>query len=142
MNTSNLSSLELLFNAAAARGFKTPSIRAMGLRFKRAPDSGRNAGSIYVTQNSDYLGKIQNRLFWPVFRVDQRSAVILSDIAEVMDNPQDAVIKYGHRTGQCGICGRRLDNAQSVKLGIGPICAEKMGWSGFTDLIDDSEMEL
>lgn len=34
---------------------------------------------------------------------------------------------YGKRTGTCSCCGRELTNADSIELGIGPICREKWG---------------
>lgn len=33
----------------------------------------------------------------------------------------------GHATGHCCFCARRLDNPESVKVGYGPICAERYG---------------
>ena len=40
---------------------------------------------------------------------------------------QGSVSNYGHATGQCGFCGRVLENGVSVRLGYGPVCAEKYG---------------
>lgn len=31
----------------------------------------------------------------------------------------------GHKTGNCAHCGRRLDDPESVDLGIGPVCAKR-----------------
>lgn len=33
--------------------------------------------------------------------------------------------EYGKRFGCCCMCGRELTNAESVELGIGPVCREK-----------------
>jgi hypothetical protein len=33
--------------------------------------------------------------------------------------------EFGHRMGFCGCCGRELENAISVELGIGPVCIRK-----------------
>lgn len=33
--------------------------------------------------------------------------------------------EYGKRFGTCCMCGRELTNAESVELGIGPVCREK-----------------
>ena len=33
--------------------------------------------------------------------------------------------EFGHAFGQCCICGRELTNAESVAIGIGPICRER-----------------
>lgn len=34
--------------------------------------------------------------------------------------------ELGHLHGYCMVCGRRLDNPESVERGIGPICANKL----------------
>lgn len=49
-------------------------------------------------------------------------------LKEIERDPKQAMIDYGKHTGSCGHCGRALSNAQSLALGIGPICAGKMGW--------------
>ncbi len=130
--SANLSKLEQVFNDVAASGFKTVRIRFSGLLFKRAPDSGRNAGAVYVMREQDYLGKIQRGAWWPNYNVGGDTAV-RNAVAITMDDPLHAAITYGRRTGNCAICGRHLDNKQSVALGIGPICAEKFGF--LTELI-------
>lgn len=56
-----------------------------------------------------YTGKVQEQL-----------RAILAD-------PLAAQVAYGRLTGVCGVCGRLLEDEQSVAAGIGPICAGKMG---------------
>lgn len=55
------------------------------------------------------------------------SAKVLAKIAE---NPMDALVAYGRLTGVCGVCGRKLTDPESVRAGIGPVCAEKVHGSG------------
>jgi hypothetical protein len=57
-----------------------------------------------------YRGKIEDAL-----------RVIASD-------PIAAFAEYGRLTGTCGVCGRPLEDEQSVARGIGPIC-----WGRLTD---------
>ena len=76
--------------------------------YKEKPEKGK----FVWTSDEDYY-----------IRIDEREAV--SVIAE---NPRDAAIRYGQRTGSCACCGRALSNKQSIDLGIGPICAEKWGF--------------
>lgn len=118
--------LELLFLGLAADGYKKPTLRADGLVFKLAPVHGANPGAVYVTQSADgeYLGKLHHGHI----RLLATHSAKLSTIKQIADNPQDAALKYGRQTGDCAICGRHLDNKQSVELGIGPVCAEKFGW--------------
>jgi hypothetical protein len=46
-------------------------------------------------------------------------------VRKVLANPKEAMIRYGKEIGECGDCGRRLTNAASREMGIGPICAAK-----------------
>jgi Family of unknown function (DUF6011) len=54
---------------------------------------------------------------------------ILPILRRIGDDPEAAMALYGHHIGQCGACGRRLTNALSRRLGIGPICRQMRGWS-------------
>ena len=40
-------------------------------------------------------------------------------------NPLAAAKLHGQQTGNCSCCGRELTNAESIALGIGPICLQK-----------------
>lgn len=66
-------------------------------------------GQRYGSQKpgATYTGKIQDAL-----------RTILAD-------PKAAMAEYGHLTSTCGICGRPLEDAESVARGIGPVCASK-----------------
>lgn len=48
-------------------------------------------------------------------------------LARIAENPMDALVAYGRRTGVCGVCGRKLTDPESVEQGIGPVCASKVG---------------
>ncbi len=69
-----------------------------------------------------YLGKVTpNRLDSRI--PDSVKAVLL----EAASDPLTAAIRYGRETGSCSCCGKELTNAESIRLGIGPICREKFG---------------
>lgn len=51
---------------------------------------------------------------------------VLKKIEEA--GPREAAIRYGKELGKCAICNRTLTNNDSIALGIGPVCAEKVGW--------------
>lgn len=51
---------------------------------------------------------------------------IREQLMAVLANPLEALKAYGHLTGSCGVCGRHLEDEESVALGIGPICAGKL----------------
>jgi hypothetical protein len=123
----DLSTIKDMFNHAVGKGHKRPKYRAEGLIISRAPDHGRNAGSLYVKtiESDQYQGKItaENK-FYAVGSADAATGESLKLIAA---DPSAAAMRYGQRTGSCGVCGRELTNSESIDRGIGPICADNMG---------------
>lgn len=90
---------------------------------RRPKEHSRWHGYIFVDDGAAY-GARQNygrqapgRLYEGKIRPQLRAIVA---------NPKAAMQAYGQLTGVCGVCGRRLEDETSVKLGIGPIC--RMGW--------------
>jgi len=62
-----------------------------------------------------------------------RNLTIAEFTAET-DKAIAARIEFYHKPAvNCHICGRFLDNPESRALGIGPICAEKIGVSNYRD---------
>lgn len=88
------------------------------IRFYRVdrPEEGRWAGYTFVrVQAGDNS--------WAI-RGDEKAAVL----AAIAADPQAASARYGQELGACGVCGRTLTDAESRTRGIGPVCAERMGW--------------
>jgi len=81
------------------------------------PTEGRWAGYVFVKL---LVSDSEQRMSFPA------SKAILRKIAEV--GAEAASARYGHEIGKCGICGRTLTNDESRERGIGPVCADKMGW--------------
>jgi hypothetical protein len=119
----DLSAIKTMFEKAFENGRKRPTYRAEGLTISRAPDSGKNAGSLYVkTAGADeYQGKITDGTFKPSHGAAPSTTSALTAIAA---DPQDAAVRYGRETGSCGCCGRELTDPKSIAAGIGPICSE------------------
>lgn len=117
--------IEQVFAAATGNGLRRPLLRLAGFQFSLAKADGRNAGAIYVKQDGAYLGKVMEGRFT---RSRDCGADQEAEILRVAAEPKDAAIAYGRLTGACAVCGRTLDNKESVARGIGPICAEKFGW--------------
>jgi hypothetical protein len=118
--------------AAATKGRKAGKVT---LRFVGASVStvlqGPNAGCLYVKDGSRYLGKIdQTGELRPAFGVSPEE--VLEALLAAQEDPTAAAVAYGRETGSCSCCGRELTNAESIALGIGPICLEKLGgaWGG------------
>ena len=106
-------------------GIKWPKLRLDKFVFKPAGANSRNVGAIYVTENKEYLGKVQDGQFFPTGACseDQQKRII-----EAASDPAKAAKAYGQRVGQCSVCGRELTNAVSIANGIGPICASRFGF--------------
>jgi hypothetical protein len=82
------------------------------------PTEGRWAGYTFVKlQVSDEFKRLDI----------SHSRTSLQKIIEA--GPEQASKRYGKEIGSCGVCGRTLTNNDSIAAGIGPVCAEKMGWS-------------
>lgn len=76
--------------------------------------NGNRAGFVFLdVQASDDWHAVRN-----VTRIRAIVALIAQD-------PQAAMIRYGHELGECGRCGRTLTDEASRAAGIGPVCASK-----------------
>ena len=121
----DVGAIEIAFASARDKGIKTPKLRLDSFIFSRAPDTGRNAGSIYVKEDGTYLGKIAAGKFTATGACDESAK---ARVIAAAANPHESAKAYGLRTGSCSCCGRELTNGLSIDLGIGPICREKFGW--------------
>jgi hypothetical protein len=119
-----------MFETAKANGLKRPKLRALGVdpgsvfEIKEAPASGKNAGSLYVVSKGgeEYYGRIT-----PDGRYIGKEAV-LERLHEVAARPLEESQLFGKQTGRCACCGKELENEESVRLGIGPVCRSKWGF--------------
>ena len=55
------------------------------------------------------------------------SGGVQDQLKAILADPKAAQVAYGKLTGTCGMCGRILEDEDSVAAGIGPICAAKFG---------------
>jgi hypothetical protein len=123
----DVSHITTAFERAKEKGIKYPKMNLfsglMKLKFSRAPDTGKNAGAVYVKDANDvYLGKIADGKFRKSYDCDSEME---TEVIKVCSDPEQAAIAYGMRFGACAICSRPLTNGESIDLGIGPICASK-----------------
>lgn len=127
-NQVDLSPIREMFEAAVGSGLKRPAYRALGLKISLAPATGVNAGALYVVteENDTYQGKIVGTTFKavPAFGSD----TVYKRLLQIAQNPLEIAIEYGRETGRCACCGKELTNAESIELGIGPICRQKWGF--------------
>lgn len=138
--------LEDMIATAVRNGFAKAQLRTANYIFKAAPAHGTNPGSIYITLNDaskTYIGKIKNGYINLVFA--HNSHATFQAIKHVAENPKEEALRYGQQTGNCSICGRPLVAKESVRWAIGPICAEKVGFSFLhaqEDLLDSMGEQL
>lgn len=121
---SNASTILTCLRTALANGLKNPRLRTQNIDFTLAKAHSRNAGYVYVKANdSTYLGKINpDGEFHPARECTDAMCLELQSIAQ---DPLQAAVRFGRMSGSCSCCGKRLDNPESVRLGIGPVCRKK-----------------
>tara|TARA_R110000772_G_scaffold268452_1_gene395586 strand:+ start:25877 stop:26719 length:843 start_codon:yes stop_codon:yes gene_type:complete len=124
--TIDLLAINGLFKTAQDNGAKKPAIVVGLLRLSLAPSHGNNAGFIYVKDDGEYAGKISGTGVFSAVRSARPEVTV--ELAELAENPSDAMVKHGRATGQCSCCGRKLTVQVSIDAGIGPICAENYGF--------------
>jgi hypothetical protein len=89
-------------------------------------------GTINVTDGGPfganiYYGRIARDGAWTPGRDinEVTKTKITNLLMRLAANPQDVALEYSRRLGNCCFCGRQLVDPVSVKLGYGPICAER-----------------
>lgn len=91
--------------------------------------SFKYAGALMVFRTDDraILGKIEGGRFnrWRACDDATQAAIV-----EACADPEAAAVAWGRLHSKCSVCGRGLDNYESIQRGIGPICAGRMGWGG------------
>jgi len=87
------------------------------------PTRGKWSGYVFVQDCATYGS--QRR-----YGIQKPNALYTGDIQNelqlILDNPSLALKKYAQLTGNCGICRRPLEDAESLERGIGPICASRL----------------
>lgn len=51
-----------------------------------------------------------------------------SVLAQIAEDVEAALARYGREIGKCGVCNRTLTQEDSIARGIGPVCAGKLGF--------------
>jgi hypothetical protein len=86
---------------------------------------GKNSrwhGSIFVDDGAEY-GSRQN--YGRQMPGKEYEGDIVEQLKAIAADPLEAMKAYGKLVGQCGACGRKLEDATSIEIGIGPICLKK-----------------
>lgn len=113
------------FASAKASGLKYPKFHAADLTFSVPGPMSKYKDGFFVKEGSTYLGRIDAAGKW--FPVGTTTAEQAERVKTVCADPLAAAVLHGKQTGRCSCCGRELENEESVRLGIGPICRGKWG---------------
>lgn len=89
------------------------------------PTEGTYAGWIFVKDGSEYG---QERKYGKQRPGGKYVGDIIDALRVILADPRAASAEYGRITSKCGLCGRTLEDVDSVARGIGPHCAKKAGW--------------
>ena len=128
----DVSAIQALFARAVSNDLKKPMFRTEHLTIKA---SKRNNAVLFVTSPSDvYLGKIVEGKFIARW---EATADTIEQLRMIAADPQAEAVKYGRQTSCCGICGRGLVDPISIRTGVGPVCAERFGFSFARELAAD-----
>ena len=103
---------------------KTPMIRVGDFVFSKPAPHSKNAGSVYIKQLGEYIGKVTGGYYLPVGNVSKDT---IAEIQEICKDPMESAVAYGRRTGNCAVCARELTVKESIDRGIGPVCADRLG---------------
>lgn len=114
------------YSRAKGRTLRQPRITIGGVTISPAKAASQNAGALYVKNGQTYLGKISGGRFMATRECD---AATQEKVLAFVSDPQAAAEAYGRETGTCCICNRTLTAEESMNRFMGPICAEKFGWS-------------
>ena len=86
-------------------------------------NKGQNIGCLYVFENNNYVGKINSQ--------GELIGDVSEDVTNILLDANENLLKlaqlYGHETGNCSICNRTLSDPLSIQMGIGPVCAKRLG---------------
>jgi hypothetical protein len=117
--------IHVAFDNAKTSGLTYPKLRLGAFVFSPAPDTGKNAGAVYVKSEGVYLGKVVGG---KLFTSRDASPDNVTQMTEVLADPRSAAIAYGKTFGKCSVCNRDLSDPESVALGMGAVCAKRFGW--------------
>jgi hypothetical protein len=92
------------------------------VRINRPTKQSRWYGWTFVSDGAAYG---QSRNYGKQAPSGKYQGEIKEQLEAIMADPYEAMTAYGKLTGTCGACGRMLEDEESVRLGIGPVCRSK-----------------
>lgn len=90
------------------------------------PTEGRWKGWTFLSTGSDYHDRKRILMINSDGEYLVKTARGLEVMSAITAAPIDCMKAYGDITGTCAICGRKLEDPVSVRLGIGPVCIQRL----------------
>lgn len=91
-----------------------------------------NKHSFYVVERADE-GRWAGKTFLKRYKSDDEQNIPVNQAITILTrlaaDTQGYMLLFGQLEKHCGHCGRRLTNDVSRARGIGPKCAQNMGWT-------------
>lgn len=110
---------------ARKNGVKDPKMRLFADQISFCVTFDNDDASKYknslkiVSEDGKILGRILGKTF---YKSNYTSDEIANQINDTCSNANKSAVSYGRKTGACSCCGRTLNNEESVRLGMGPVC--------------------
>ena len=115
------------FQRAHAAGLKRFTLRFADAHFQ----VDRNDPALIWVSQGGYgtakYGRIQGGVYKPGRDVNP---TVLARIVAISQDPMAAAAAFAQITSSCSVCGRHLENQDSVDAGIGPVCAGRLNRPG------------
>jgi hypothetical protein len=83
---------------------------------------GKWAGWVFVKDGAEYGN---SKRYGRQAPGGKYSGDVEDALVAILADPQAAMAAYGKLVGRCGMCSRKLEDADSIARGIGPVCAQK-----------------
>ncbi len=127
--TLDASPIVAFLQAARLRGLKFPAVRFLApgggeLRLSLAGAGSKAPGSVQVKVGGEWQGRVEPNGAVVGMRLAGNPALV-SAMNRIAAAPALAAAEYGKLTGCCSFCDRALEDAGSVLVGYGPVCAKR-----------------
>lgn len=123
----DLANLVACFQRAHEAALKRFTLRFDGVHFQ----ADKNDPTVIWVSQAGYGTAKYGRIASGTFRPGREATPeVLARIAEIAKDPMAAALAYAQVTSSCSVCGRHLENQDSVDAGIGPICAGRLNRPG------------
>jgi len=126
-----LQAIVQLLDRAKGNGLEHPEItfeiQGRTVRLSRCGEKSRAPGAVNVTDGGKYP---HNQFFGRIQRDGSctiTDSIVRDFLVDFATDPETKAAEYGHKSGACCFCHRKLDDARSTEVGYGPVCAKRYG---------------